>query len=1668
MCGVKSSGMKNGMESGGLEGSGLKRESESSGLESCEMKKIGMKKIGMLSGRNVAIVRIWRRAVCTLLVAGMVLQGMPVTVMAEGKDAQKETITIKTAEDLYAFAQACKNADYSVGREVVLSANVNLEELPEDKVFEGIASFSGTFRGYFHTISGIHFTEGGEAQGLFCYLERGAKVQDLTVKGTIDCSESKVVVGGIAGINAGTIQGCYFKGTVSSLGETGGIVGKNGGTGSVVRCNVSGAINGLHKVGGVAGENRGVITDCNNAATVNADTRWLDFEDEEDLSLTAAGIWSGLQEKIEEGTDFGGIAGWNGGIIAGCSNKAVVGYQHAGKNVGGIAGRSSGQIIRSVNTGRIYGKTDVGGIAGQFEPKTAIQDTEELGEKVTELHDLMDQMIRDMEKMGDDLHGDFQDISGQAREAGNTADALLTEMRDVVEKNVEVVNELARRIDYCMTHFGTVMRYLNQALNSGDALLDDMDQLKEDLDLEEQMEEDDYDAAKRKRLVLQAGVGGVLVSDNANPAEGNQVTITIKEQTGYQLSKLILTPYGKEAQDVTATVTNDTYVIDSMPAENVTLDALFTFAGAYALESNAGGKAILDEDQTKLKLEALPGYVIQSVTIDGGANLYAGETEMTLPSPVGTGKMQTVAVTFAEESGAHLVHVTSGTGGTITADPAMANAGETVSLNFTTLSGYEPDAGSFHVRDANGNEIPFQTGLSYTFVMPEGDAFVEGTFSYAPTDSTRVYAVSNPGGRVTTFTNPTTSNTQVTISCDSGYEALSMKVTDSATPTASTYIIPASEMNKNESTGVYTYELSASTLTDPVKVEVTFGKKAETYYAVKTVSGVGGTLYVDKATVTGGDTLRIFVPNETTYVLSSLRIQGGEDLSGQVEDHVYEYEVPAAINGDLEIEATFRPVKLVIQSETVSGTGTFAVADGNVEFTIVPDAGFYLSGCELKKEDGSSVSVQKQYADSEVYQFPAAELADQTGWLNITFQRQSNKDAVKDAKDNLENQTDNIVDGVDNISNVSDRIKELMTDEYGENKNPEDLTQDEIRELSDLLVELMGYVADTGVAAGYVVGDIGTIAKVTGPYAEEAMDNARDDLDQISEDAHAMSDSLQAAGKELQGIVDYLNALEKLRAVNLSSQFDRNSEKLKTDLDTVADLLDRLDDHAYFHSEKLENDMRAVNDKMNEVLTLLVEKMDNMESLASGEDVIEDLSAQDPESLDAARISLCTNKGCVNGDQNAGGIAGTMDVERTENEQQKKISMGSKYNARAVLLDSENEGFVTVKNENGGGIVGNLEIGYVRGCLGSGRIQGEEANCLGGIAGKSLGTIVSCSSLAVLDGNNYIGGIAGKASAIQNCYSMATVLGAKEWVGAIAGKEAYDDEEEDASLLRSLTKEKMTGNYYCSSSLYGINGVSYAGAAQAVTYGELLAMEGVPQAFGELSVTFLDADQNLIQKTVLPYGTKLSALEYPELKTQSGEYMEWEGLIGTVLEGNLVLQASEMTNVTILSGLQQGKEKPVALAEGTFTEEAKIQIEDYVGKTPEEAPVGSICHFYKVTLENTSLGEDAVTRVRLLREEEGDATVYRLDNGKWVKAKSKTLGSYEETEMHGTEAIFCVSTLKKEINWGMIIVIAVMTVVILVLLAVILKLIKKQKKQKEQRRQRKEFWEDVDETDEIE
>ena len=185
---------------------------------------------------------------------------------AETQEEEPRRVTISTVKKFLSFAESCRLDRYSRDLEVKLTADLDLSGVE----FAGIPSFSGTFDGNGHTISGLNITSDGSTLGLFRYLTETAVVQNLTVQGRVAPEGSRSQVGGIAGSNAGTISGCTFEGEVSGGDNVGGLVGVNTVSGILENCRTQGIIHGNHFVGGMAGKNSGVIRSCTNRAEVNS------------------------------------------------------------------------------------------------------------------------------------------------------------------------------------------------------------------------------------------------------------------------------------------------------------------------------------------------------------------------------------------------------------------------------------------------------------------------------------------------------------------------------------------------------------------------------------------------------------------------------------------------------------------------------------------------------------------------------------------------------------------------------------------------------------------------------------------------------------------------------------------------------------------------------------------------------------------------------------------------------------------------------------------------------------------------------------------------------------------------------------------------------------------------------------------------------------------------------------------------------------------------------------------------------------------------------------------------------------------------------------------------------------------------------------------------------
>ena len=334
--------------------------------------------------------------------------------------APKDTVYLSSADDLIQLAKDCRLDSWSQSRTVVLEADIDLSGTE----FEGIPSFGGTWEGQNHAITGLSLSQDGSVQGLFRYVQQGALVRDMTVKGRIKPGGTRASVGGIAGSNAGTIENCAFDGVVSGTSQIGGIAGVNTVKGSINGCTVSGTVYGSHFVGGIVGQNDGVAANCTNTASVNTTVS------QNEVKLNDLTLDDVLKtEKANDVTDAGGIAGNNAGVLRACINRGTIGYSHIGYNVGGIAGSQTGYMEGCVNYGTVNARKEGGGIVGQMEPSSMLQYNEDTLQKLQgeldTLSALMNKATSDASASSSELTSQLSDLTGRVDSAREAVDTLI-------------------------------------------------------------------------------------------------------------------------------------------------------------------------------------------------------------------------------------------------------------------------------------------------------------------------------------------------------------------------------------------------------------------------------------------------------------------------------------------------------------------------------------------------------------------------------------------------------------------------------------------------------------------------------------------------------------------------------------------------------------------------------------------------------------------------------------------------------------------------------------------------------------------------------------------------------------------------------------------------------------------------------------------------------------------------------------------------------------------------------------------------------------------------------------------------------------------------------------------------------------------------------------------
>ena len=205
---------------------------------------------------------------------GLTLEGCTIGSWADGGgesgaaelgyiyDSNTKTYTVYNADGLLAWNEAAQK-DRSIN--CTLTADIDLTGKDWSPIGTNFYnSYTGTFDGGGHTITGLTVTTNDQYVGLFGRLGKAGTVKNVVMDGIqITCNHRLGYAGGVAGFSwGGTIENCSVSGSVSGTIRAGGVVGIQW-EASITGCSSSATVKGMVQVGGVAGE-------TNSGATLTA------------------------------------------------------------------------------------------------------------------------------------------------------------------------------------------------------------------------------------------------------------------------------------------------------------------------------------------------------------------------------------------------------------------------------------------------------------------------------------------------------------------------------------------------------------------------------------------------------------------------------------------------------------------------------------------------------------------------------------------------------------------------------------------------------------------------------------------------------------------------------------------------------------------------------------------------------------------------------------------------------------------------------------------------------------------------------------------------------------------------------------------------------------------------------------------------------------------------------------------------------------------------------------------------------------------------------------------------------------------------------------------------------------------------------------------------------
>jgi len=296
--------------------------------------------------------------------------------------------------------------------------------------------FTGTLDGQGFEIRDLFVNRPADESfvGLFGYVGEGGVVGNIGMANTTVTGD--VFVGGLVGVNLGTVSNSYSAGSVSGYDVVGGLVALNYGNMSYCHCTGSvtgtGSVSEVGGIGGLVGMNCGNISYCHSTGSVTGVSPAG--------GLVGVAYFGYVRDSYStasvSGQDgVGGLAGVNG--LGTVSNSYAMGSATGNLGVGGLMGANVwGTVIDSYSTGTVTGNEKVGGLAGFNANNGTVRNSYCTG-SVTG-NELVGGLLGDNTGNVTDSFWDTE-TSGQSTSAGGTGKNT-TEMQDIITFSVVAWN----------------------------------------------------------------------------------------------------------------------------------------------------------------------------------------------------------------------------------------------------------------------------------------------------------------------------------------------------------------------------------------------------------------------------------------------------------------------------------------------------------------------------------------------------------------------------------------------------------------------------------------------------------------------------------------------------------------------------------------------------------------------------------------------------------------------------------------------------------------------------------------------------------------------------------------------------------------------------------------------------------------------------------------------------------------------------------------------------------------------------------------------------------------------------------------------------------------------------------------------------------------------------